>query len=111
VSERIEIITHTTKAGYQLKKGTRIYYTGDCANIPDFGTITEMYQDKWGRFITVKLDDGREFKRIYLNAFEPSPGCRMIPEQEYREDRERKLAALQKRMEEIHNAQTNPSVH
>ena len=101
MSEQIEIITHTTKTGYQLKKGTRIYYTGDYANIPDFGTITEMYQDKWGQFITVELDDGRVFKGVYLHDFDPAPGRRMIPEQEYREERARQLAALQKRMEEI----------
>jgi len=43
-----------------LKKGTRIYYGGDMANDEGFGTITSQTTDKFGTFVGIKMDDGRE---------------------------------------------------
>ena len=37
------------------------------ANLPDFGEITEIIQNKWGTFFSTKLDDGREQRRIPFN--------------------------------------------
>ncbi len=54
----------------QLPEGTRIYYGGDMANSEDFGIITSTEAStKWGKFINIKLDDGREMKRLPLCAF------------------------------------------
>ncbi|KKN25909.1 hypothetical protein LCGC14_0879910 [marine sediment metagenome] len=47
-----------------LKKGTRIFYGGDMANDEGFGTITSQQTDKFGDFLTIKMDDGREFKSL-----------------------------------------------
>tara|TARA_R110002020_G_scaffold288114_1_gene503587 strand:- start:575 stop:823 length:249 start_codon:yes stop_codon:yes gene_type:complete len=44
-----------------MKKGTKIYYTGDMANIEGFGTVTRAYEDKWGKWVDIKMDDGRDF--------------------------------------------------
>lgn len=53
----------------ELTKDTRIYYGGDMANNSGFGTITEAVRDKWGSFITIKMDDGRDINRLPLCAF------------------------------------------
>ena len=52
-----------------LKKGTRIYYNGDMANDEGFGTITSQQTDKFGDFLTIKMDDGREFKSLTIANF------------------------------------------
>jgi len=54
-----------------LIKGTRIYYHGDVANRPGVGTITKAYTDRWGDWVDIKMDDGREFKRILVTLFSP----------------------------------------
>lgn len=43
-----------------MKKGTRIYYTGDRANDEGIGTIT-MIEDGYA---DIRFDDGREFQAI-----------------------------------------------
>ncbi len=52
-----------------LQKGKRIYYNGDMANNPGFGTITEIIRDKWGEFVYIKMDDGRNINRLPIAAF------------------------------------------
>ena len=47
-----------------LPKGTRIYYGGDMANDSGFGTIAETISDKWGQFVTIKMDDGRDIGQM-----------------------------------------------
>ena len=54
-----------------LPKGTRIYYGGDMANDSGFGTITETLSDKWGQFVTIKMDDGRDIKHLPVCGFSP----------------------------------------
>ena len=40
--------------------GSRIYYTGDRANVDGFGTITEQHlSDRWADQVTITMDDGR----------------------------------------------------
>jgi len=64
------------KALYKI--GTRIYYTGDQANIEDYGTVTKFNDPtKYSpQTVDIKLDDGRVFKMIYLSAFTNGPGQR-----------------------------------
>jgi len=68
--------------------GDRYYYTGDQANVSDFGTITKLENDKWGSFFFGKLDDGREQKRIHLIAFEKGVGQRFKTIEQYNQERE-----------------------
>lgn len=44
----------------ELPAGTKIYYHGDMANMPDVGTITKAYSDRWGDNLDIVLDDGRK---------------------------------------------------
>lgn len=56
----------------QLEKGTRIYYTGDMANNEDFGTIVKVENhSRWGVSVDIKLDDGRDIRRLSPLAFSP----------------------------------------
>jgi len=48
----------------QLRPGTRIYYGGDMANDEGFGTIMSQQTDKFGDFLSIKMDDGREFQSL-----------------------------------------------
>lgn len=75
---------------YELNQGTRIYYTGDMANIEDFGSIVKINPPS--RFAThgtidMKLDDGREINGIYPSAFDPGPGRRFMTEAENKANR------------------------
>lgn len=48
-------------------KGTEIYYTGDQANIGGFGIVTRFYEDKWGKWSDIKMNDGRDFANTPAN--------------------------------------------
>jgi hypothetical protein len=52
-----------------LPKDTRIYYGGDMANQPGFGTITNTISDKWGQFVNIKMDDGRHINSLPICSF------------------------------------------
>jgi len=52
-----------------LRKGTKIYYTGDMANSDGLGKIANRYQNQWGDFVDVELDDGRKMNCLYANSF------------------------------------------
>ena len=54
-----------------LPKDTRIYYGGDMANNSGFGTITKIISDKWGQFVTIKMDDGQDIVCLPVSAFSP----------------------------------------
>ena len=51
-----------------MNKGTRIYYTGDMANREGFGTVTRAYEDKWGKWVDLKMDDNRDFGSTSINS-------------------------------------------
>lgn len=83
---------------YDLKLGTRIYYTGDRANIDGFGAITG---EKHGQ-LEISLDAqpsdyGEEYSvpaRVFYVppvAFEPGPGRRFITFAEYEAERAEKI--------------------
>ncbi len=54
-----------------LPKDTRIYYGGDMANDSGFGTIAETVSDKWGQFVSIKMDDGRDIEHLSISGFSP----------------------------------------
>jgi hypothetical protein len=73
----------------KLPVGTEIYYSGDRANMPDFGEVTE----RDGHKVKVKLNDGREFA-ITTAYFNCGTGCNFFEADEWRENRNRQLAAM-----------------
>jgi len=72
-----------------LKEGTRIYYTGDMANEEGFGVITSQQQDKFGVFVNLKMDDGREFNQLtpanFSDKYLGHCGSRFVTEEAYHE--------------------------
>ena len=42
-------------------EGKRIFYTGDQCNRQGFGTIVRAFTDKWGSWVDLQMDDGRNF--------------------------------------------------
>ena len=83
----------------QLQAGTRIYYTGDMANCPDFGTITKRQpiDPRWNyKQVDVALDDGRKWRGVMLAGFQPSPGKRWWLESDYEADRQRRIDEMKR---------------
>jgi len=84
----------------QLEKGTRIYYGGDMANDEGFGTITNQLTDQFGDFLTVKMDDGREFKSLSIALFTEEylghGGTRWVTEEAYRKFNQAAMERLEK---------------
>lgn len=76
----------------QLKKGERIYYTGDVANHDGRGTITKRWHDKWGHFVNIAMDDGRKIKAIHLLSFQPGAGRRFWLAEDHEEMRQARIA-------------------
>jgi len=89
--EKIERLPITT--GEILTIGTGIYYTGDMANMEGTGRITKLYSDRWGAWMTIKLEDGRTFQSISPSSFS-GPGGRFITVAKWRADREEKINAM-----------------
>ena len=79
----------------KLEIGTEIYYTGDYANPDGRGTVTAYKPpDRFSAAYEVTLEDGRIFKGLYPCTFDPGPGRRFIPRDEYETDRTTKLEAF-----------------
>jgi hypothetical protein len=78
-----------------LEKGTRIYYTGDMANDGGCGIITSQQQDKFGVFVNLKMDDGREFNGLTLANFSDEYlghcGIRFVTEKAYNKYRQQAI--------------------
>ncbi len=81
----------------QLKIGQRIYYTGDRANVEDFGTIKAIRPaNKWaGMSYDILLDDDRKFNGVFPNNFE-GIGKRFMTQEEYDKERETRIANFKK---------------
>ena len=60
----------------QIKTNTRIYYSGDMANVEDYGTVTLVTSnDYYGSTYHIALDDGRTMT-AHPFSFTPGPGTR-----------------------------------
>ena len=83
-----------------LKVGTRIYYGGDMANDEGFGTITNYMTSNFGTFLTVKMDDGREFKSLSTMSFSEEylghGGTRWVTEEAYKKFHQAAMERLNK---------------
>jgi hypothetical protein len=84
----------------KLEVGTKIYYTGDQANLPAFGEITKVYTDEYNS-LEVTLEDGRVWKKLGAIHFQPSIGRRFMTLEEYKAERKARLEILEKRMMEL----------
>lgn len=100
-------MTKTSKTAQILEPGTRVYYTGDMANIPAVGTIVEIVRD--ARFgddyrITWDQTDGNEGKPDSLIApvqFRPGPGRRFSTLAEEQAKHEKAMASLRATMAQV----------
>ena len=75
---------------------TRIYYTGDMANHNGFGVITREYErTKYTpEAVDIRLDDGREFRLVFVSMFDPSPGQRFWLLEDWQADRDKRIAEM-----------------
>lgn len=82
--------------GYELGEGTLVYYTGDQANLPDFGIVEAVEPpDRFsGWTLRVKLEDGRVFRGVSLMNFE-GRGRRFMTAEEHHDIRREKIAKIQ----------------
>lgn len=84
----------------KLEKGVRIYYTGDMANEEGFGIITSQQQDKFGVFVNLKMDDGREFNQLtpanFSDEYLGHCGTRFVTEEAYKKFRQAQIERLEK---------------
>ena len=78
-----------------FNNGTRVYYTGDMANIEAEGTICKVYNDpRWGISYDIVFDDGRLFRKVSPLSFQEGPGRRFYLLTEWIEKRESKIKAF-----------------
>lgn len=89
VYKKEKTMTETMKKE-DLKKGTRIYYTGDMANKEGLGVITHQSHRMYGgTFVTAKMDDGRIFKSLSLldfsDTYKGTCGSRFTTEEAFEE--------------------------
>lgn len=76
-----------------LEIGTRIYYTGDMANIGSFGTIIDKVEDAlYGAYYTIEYDDERfegdtRISKVPASNFSAGPGCRFKTVEQYNKER------------------------
>jgi hypothetical protein len=90
-----------------LEHNTRVYYTGDMANIESEGTICKVNNSpEWGLSYDIVLDDGRLLRGIHAIGFNPSPGRRFFPLAEWMALRAERLKQAQERYQEILARQT-----
>jgi len=70
-----------------MEMGTKIYYTGDQANIGGFGIVTRSFEDKWGKWSDIKMDDGRDFGNtptsIISTKYNGTCGSRFVTKEAY----------------------------
>lgn len=76
--------------------GTRIYYTGDMANLDGCGTVTGLREPTRfsGPGLDIKMDDGREFLGVFPASFMPSPGRRFWLLEDWKADRSRRIEEM-----------------
>jgi len=89
----------------KLSNGQRIYYTGDMANIEDYGTVTNIRPPNrfYGESYDITLDDGREQRDIQQVSFDPGPGRRFWPAMEWDQHRAQQLKESQASMRRVLN--------
>lgn len=82
--------------------GTEIYYTGDSANIPGYGVITEIIDNKYN----ISLNDGRIFRMVYHISFGTKPGYRFMTKSQKEEINKQSIIYFIKRRktEDLKNA-------
>jgi major membrane immunogen (membrane-anchored lipoprotein) len=85
--------------GFEIKEGTKIYYTGDMANEGAYGVIVKDYQDKWGEFFNIELEDGRKINALHQIAFAPGCGRRFMSFAEYQDERQKKIMDMQLKLQ------------
>jgi len=88
-----------------MRVGDRIYYTGDMSNGSSTGTITACNPaTKYApESVDIKFDESRcegdtmESRMVFIKNFAPGPGRRFYMLDEWRQEREISLKAMQER--------------
>ena len=84
-----------------LEKGVRIYYNGDMANEEGLGIITSQVTDRWGTFVNIKMDDGREFNVsivIFSEDYLGHGGTRFVTEEAYNRFRQAQIERIEREL-------------
>lgn len=104
-----------TKNGYEIKKGTKIHYTGDQANIPGEFEVTDVKTDVWYKYKIQLKEIGKNaetktrFEYINPLSLDGNIGRRFIPKEEYDKDRAEKMKEFEKQIAKIQLAKQIPS--
>ncbi len=87
----------------KITLGQRIYYTGDVANVDGTGTVVAVRPPS--RFAEesydIDMDDGRTKPSIFGSMFDPSPGRRFWPLDEWLADRRKRIEQMKAEMQRI----------
>lgn len=79
-----------------MNTGDGIYYTGDQANDDGYGSITQCnpataYAPE---SVNIVMTDGREWRMVFLTAFDPTPGRRFWLADEWQASIRKTYAAI-----------------
>jgi hypothetical protein len=80
-----------------VNEGTRIYWTGDMANLEGFGTVTKREVSKWGVNLTLEMDDGRKLcvsEIAFSEVYKGHGGTRFVTLEAYNKFRSDKMKKL-----------------
>ena len=83
----------------KMNVGDRFYYTGDMANVDGFGTIAAVrepseYVSSVAYDVRFDPPDCREIRGVYACMFDPAPGRRFWPLDEWEADRKARIDAM-----------------
>ncbi len=90
----------------RIEKGTRVYYTGDMANFPSYGTVLRCYSATRYTPETVDIafdeqtfegDVMRVARRVPVSNFSAGPGCRFWLARDWDARKRAVLAQLRER--------------
>ena len=99
----------------KLAYGTRIYYTGDQANQPNYGTVIDYYPScrLGSASYDVKFDEDRydgdpdRIGNVCATSFLPGPGCRFWLADEWEAHQKERAQESQREIERAVQAMQN----
>jgi hypothetical protein len=94
-----------------LKTGQQIYYGGDQCNQSGFGKIVSVEDSPWGIHYNLKMDDGREIKKLPHCAFSAAylghGGTRFVTKEAYQTYRAASIAQMKAEFKRIQEKRAN----
>lgn len=87
----------------KYSSGTRVYYTGDMANMEGAGVITRFIPA--GKYapdtVDIQLDDGRKIGGLWVLSFSPGSGRRFWLESEWQAKRKMDIERMTAYMKQL----------